>query len=198
MLLHGAPIRDFSIFQIHRIHNPHNDRDHARIGVLERLARAIAFAVDQHSIADASLRMYKQTSEVKWANQALSAALEAGRLGPNFPEVHFVLGSVYKSTGKTNEAIAELNTALKLAPNSDEGYRRLGEALRSSDEKASIQAYKKAIEINPYYWYNYNELGTACLRFGRIPEAIEAYKKVIEIAPNVPSGYTNLGAAYFQ
>jgi tetratricopeptide (TPR) repeat protein len=156
------------------------------------------FALAYAGIADASLRMYKQTSEPKWANQAVSAAEQAGTLGPNFPEVHFVLGSVYRATGKTNEAIAELNTALKLAPNSDEGYRRLGEALRSSDENASIQAYKKAIEINPYYWYNYNELGTACLRFGRIPEAIEAYKKVIEIAPNVPSGYTNLGAAYLQ
>jgi len=156
------------------------------------------FALAYAGIADASLRMYKQTSDPKWADKAVAAAERAGTLGPNFPEVHFVLGSVYRATGKANEAIAELNTALRLAPNSDEGYRRLGEALRSTDENASILAYQKAIQINPYYWYNYNELGTACLRFGRTQQAIEAYKKVIEIAPKVPSGYTNLGAAYLQ
>ena len=157
------------------------------------------FALAYAGIADASLRMYKQTSEPKWAEKAVAAAERAGTLGPNFPEVHFVLGSVYLATGKSNEAIAELQQALKLAPNSDEGYRRLGQALRATDEGASIQAYEKAIQINPYYWYNYNELGTACLRFGnRNQQAIDAYKKVIEIAPNIPSGYTNLGAVYLQ
>src|SRR5581483_325307 len=164
----------------------------------EALKQDSQFALAYAGMADANLRLYKQTSDPKFAQEAVAGAEEAERLGPNFPEVHFVLGSAYRATGKTNEAIAELNTALKLAPNSDEGYRRLGEALRSSDANASILAYKKAIEINPYYWYNYNELGTACLRFGRIQEAIDAYKKVIEIAPNVPSGYTNLGAAYLQ
>ena len=164
----------------------------------EALTQDNQFALAYAGLADANLRMYKQTSDPKYTDEAVAAAEQALSLNSNIPEVHFVLGSAYKATGKINQAIAELNTALKLAPNSDEGYRRLGEALRSSDENASILAYKKAIEINPYYWYNYNELGTACLRFGRIPEAIEAYKKVIEIAPNVPSGYTNLGAAYLQ
>src|SRR2546426_7705490 len=40
-------------------------------------------------------------------------------------EVHFTLGSVYQATGKTAEALVELKQALQLAPNSDEGYRRL-------------------------------------------------------------------------
>jgi len=157
------------------------------------------FALAYAGIADASLRMYKQTKDAKWSEKAVAAAERAGQLGPNVPEVHFVLSSAYAATGKSIEAIAEIKTALQLAPNSDEGYRRLGDALRSSDEEASITAYKKAIEINPYYWYNYNALGTACFRFGgRDEQAIVAYKKVIEIAPSNPLGYANLGAVYVR
>jgi eukaryotic-like serine/threonine-protein kinase len=155
---------------------------------------ALAFA----GVADASLRMYKETTEPKWADRAVAAAERAGALGPNLPEVHFVLSSVYASTGKSNEAIAEINQALSLAPNSDEGYRRLGDAYRSSDEARAISAYQKAIDINPYYWYNYNALGSAYFRFGKDDKALEAYKKVTEIAPNIPSGYANTGAVYLR
>ena len=158
------------------------------------------FALAYSGVADASLRMYKQSNDAKWATKAVSAAEHALQLGPNFPEVHFVLSSAYAATGKTNEAIAEINEALRLAPNSDEGYRRLGDALRSSDQDASIQAYQKAIEINPYYWYNYNALGGASFRFGDKydQQAIAAFKKVTEIAPTVPSGFANLGAVYLR
>jgi len=152
------------------------------------------FALAYAGLADASLRMYKESNDSKWSDKAVSAAERAGQLGPNFPEIHFVLGSVYQATGKSNEAIAEINQALHLAPNSDEGYRRLGDALRASDQTASIAAYKKAIEINPYYWYNYNALGSAYFRFGKDQQAIEQYKKVILVAPNIATGYTNLGA----
>jgi serine/threonine protein kinase/tetratricopeptide (TPR) repeat protein len=156
------------------------------------------FALAYSGVADASLRMYKETNEPKWASRAVAAAERAGTLGPNLPEVHFVLSSVYASTGKTNEAVAEINEALRLAPNSDEGYRRLGDALRASDEQASIGAYKKAIEINPYYWYNYNALGSAYFRFGKDDLALQAYQKVTEIAPTIPSGYANMGAVYLR
>lgn len=152
------------------------------------------FALAYAGLADASLRMYKESNDSKWADKAVSAAERAGQLGPNFPEVHFVLGSVYQATGKSNEAIAEINQALRLAPNSDEGYRRLGDALRASDQDASVVAYNKAIEINPYYWYNYNALGSAYFRFGKDQQAIDSYKKVISVAPNIATGYTNLGA----
>ena len=156
------------------------------------------FALAYAGEADASLRMYKETHDSKWSDKALGAAEHAREIGASFPEVHFVLSSVYAATGKSTEAIAEINEALRLAPNSDEGYRRLGDALRATDETGAIKAYQKAIEINPYYWYNYNALGAAYYRFAKDPQAIETYKKEIEIAPNIPSGYANLGAVYLR
>ena len=41
--------------QIHRIHNPHNDRDHAPVRVLQYLTCAISFTVDQYRITDSRL-----------------------------------------------------------------------------------------------------------------------------------------------
>jgi serine/threonine protein kinase/tetratricopeptide (TPR) repeat protein len=151
-------------------------------------------------LAEAYFRQYQLTKDEKSSIAAVSAAEHARDLsaGQNIPDVHFVLGTVYQQTGKTDEAINELKNALKLAPNSDEGYRRLGDALRSKNENDSIAAYKKAIEINPYYWANHNSLGAALLKFGRTDEALEAFKEVTKLAPNNPMGWSNIGGVYFS
>ena len=72
--------------------------------------------------------------------KALGAAQQAQGLGDTLPEVHFALGSIYTATGKAAEAVAELTRALQLAPNSDEGYRRLGDAYRAAGKKDGAPA----------------------------------------------------------
>ena len=166
----------------------------------QAVQRDPSFALAYTGIADASLRMYTNTKEASWAQKALGAAQQAQALGDNFPEVHFALGSIYTATGKAAEATAELMRALELAPNSDEGYRRLGDAYRAAGHKedAAVKSYQKATEINPYYWYNYNALGGAYLRFGKNEEALAAYRKVTELAPKNGLGYLNMGNAYYK
>ena len=61
-------------------------------------------------------------------------------------------------------------------------------------EKA-IQAYKKALSINPYYADAYNNIGIALQRQGKREEAIEALNKALSINPNYPEAYLNLGKA---
>jgi tetratricopeptide (TPR) repeat protein/predicted Ser/Thr protein kinase len=156
------------------------------------------FALAFTGLADAYLRRYRLTKDRKAADAAVSAAEHARDLagGQNLPEVHFVLGTAYQATGKTQEGIAELKNAVELAPNSDEGYRRLGDALRPVSQDDSIAAYKRAIEINPYYWMNYNSLGGAYFKFGRNEEALKAFEEVTKLAPNSPMGWGNLGTVY--
>src|SRR5581483_4770721 len=103
------------------------------------------FPLAYTGIADASLRMYKDTKDSMWAQKALFAAQESERLNSNLAEVHLSLGSVYSATGKVNEAIGELKRALALAPNSDDGYRRLGDAYRANGRKQeALAAYQSA------------------------------------------------------
>jgi tetratricopeptide (TPR) repeat protein len=157
------------------------------------------FALAYTGIADASLRMYRDTKEAQWAQKASSAAEHASQLAQDLPEVHLALGSVYAATGKTNEAVAELKNAVKLAPNSDEGYRRLGDALRANESsQEAIAAYGKAIEINPYYWYNYLIRGNAYFLSGSDDEALNDYKRAAELAPKNAKVFSNTGGVYMR
>ena len=121
------------------------------------------FALAYAGLADAYLRVYKNSKDPGAAQKALAAAQQANRIqgADSIPEVQYTLGSVLNASGKTAEAVSVLQGALKLAPNSDEAYRRLGDTYRSAGGKdEAIAAYKKAIELNPYFWFNYNLLGT--------------------------------------
>jgi len=109
------------------------------------------------------------------------------------------LGSVYRASGRTAEAIVELKRALELAPNSDEAYRRLASVYLASGRGAeAIQAYQKAVELNPYYWVNHNGVGNAYYQLAEYEKAAESYRRVIELDPNNPYAYNNLGAVLVQ
>jgi tetratricopeptide (TPR) repeat protein len=87
---------------------------------------------------------------------------------------------------------------LELAPNSDDAYRRLGDAFRANhDKKEALASYDRAIQLNRYYWFNYNALGSACVLFSEFPRALDAFRHVTELEPDNASGYRNLGAVYF-
>ncbi len=157
------------------------------------------FALAYTGLADASMRMYKETKDAKWADRALSAGQQAATLNDQLPEVHVALGSIYSQTGKQEGAVAELQRAVALAPNNDEGYRRLGDAYLAAGKKTeTLAAYTKAIELNQYYWFNYNVLGTGSLKLGEYDAALKAFQKVTQIDPKNAAAYRNIGAVYFR
>jgi serine/threonine-protein kinase len=163
------------------------------------LARDPRFALAYAGVATASMQMYRETKDRVWADKAVYAAEQAGRLAQDVAEVHASLGSVYLNTGRHAEALAQLRRALELAPNSDEGHRRLGYAyLAAGKEAEALAALTKAIEVNPYNWLNHNQLGAAQMQLGHYPEAIAAFRKVIELEPDNVNGWNDLGAAQLQ
>lgn len=153
------------------------------------------FPLAYTGIADASRYLYELTKDGIWINRAQGAANHAQQLNDNLPEVHFALGSVYNATGKTAQAIAELNRAIQLAPNSDEAYRRIGRAyLNAGRFPEAIGSFEKAIEANPYYWFNENLLGIALVQSGDNEGALRAFTKVTALDPSRDSGWANIGA----
>jgi tetratricopeptide (TPR) repeat protein len=165
----------------------------------QALKKDPSFSLAYCGLSDAYLDMYAVTKDPAWPNKALGAALQAEQLAENRPEVHFSLGSVYRTTGKTAEAVVEFKRALELAPNSDEGYRRLGSAYRAAGKKQeAVQSYQRAIEINPYYFLNYLQLGAAYLEFGDNAKALAAFQRSTELNPGSPVGYSNIGIVYYR
>jgi serine/threonine protein kinase/tetratricopeptide (TPR) repeat protein len=157
------------------------------------------FALAYAGLADANLRLYKDTKDSLYADKALSSAQKSENLNASLPEVHLSLGSVYNATGRATEGVSELKRALALAPNSDEAYRRLGDAYKASGRKQdAINAYQSAVAANPYYWNNHNTLGGAFFQFGENDKALQEYRRVSELAADNPVGYQNLGAVYIR
>jgi tetratricopeptide (TPR) repeat protein len=157
------------------------------------------FALAYTGLADASLAMYDVTKDDKWTTEALNAAQQAESLNTSLPEVHFSLGTIYTVTGKTNLAIGELELALQQAPNSDEGYRRLGMAYMKVGNRAeAVKALTRATEINTYYWRNFFQLGFAAFNLGENQASLKACRRVTELAPDNALGWANLGAIYYR
>ncbi|MEO8724555.1 MAG: protein kinase [Acidobacteriaceae bacterium] len=156
------------------------------------------FARGYAGLASASLGMYLRTKDSSWAQRALGAAEQARRLDENLPEARFSAAYVYSKTGRTAEAVSELQSALKLAPSSDEGYRRLGEAFaEAGNKKDAIASAQHAVELNPYYWINYYILGQLYMRYGEYSNALAQFRKVTELEPSNAEGYQNIGNSLF-
>jgi tetratricopeptide (TPR) repeat protein len=165
----------------------------------EALAIDPRFALAYAGLSDASNQMYRETRERLWADRAVYAADRGKQLDENLVEVRLASGNAYLTTGKTNEAIVELNRALQLAPNSDDAHRRLADAyLTAGRTDDAIAMHQKAIDVNPYYWLNYNALGATYWHLGDYERAAQAFQKVIRLEPDNVNGVNDLGAAYLQ
>src|SRR5215831_16122828 len=183
------------------LRNSHNATQLREAGTLfeQAIGKDPNFALAYAGLADASLRLYGESKESIWAQKATLAARQADQLSSTLPEVHLALGSVYSTTGKYAQAIAELKRALELAPNSDEAYRRLGDAYAlSGQSNDAIGAYQKAVSVNPYFWMNHNALGQAYADTGDTAKALASFQKVTELASDNPIGYSNVGSVYYK
>jgi eukaryotic-like serine/threonine-protein kinase len=150
-------------------------------------------------LADANLVIFKETHEKMWLEEAKLAARQAQDLSPNRPEAQIPVANIQIATGRYQDAIGLLGSALEMNPSSDEAYRALGRALLlSGHPEQALAAHRKAIELDPHSWQNYNSLGAACFRLGRTEEAEQAFNKAIELEPQIDSNYTDLGNTYLQ
>jgi eukaryotic-like serine/threonine-protein kinase len=164
----------------------------------QALAKDPRFALAYAGLASASVRMFRGTGDPRWAERALGAAEQARSISGDLLEVRLAMASVYQTTGRINEAIAELREAVALAPSSDDAYRRLGRAYLASKahKEEALRALATAIEINPYHWQNHNQLAYAQYTLGDYEKAIEASLKVVELEPENAMGHNDLGAFY--
>jgi eukaryotic-like serine/threonine-protein kinase len=157
------------------------------------------FALAYAGLADSCMYMYDLTKDDMWSEKALKAATEATRWKNELPEAHVALGSAYKVSGRTNDAIPEFQRALQLSPNSDEACRRLASTYMAVGNKTeAIVNFKKAIDANPNYWENHNQLGAAYLKLGDYGKALASFQKVAELAPDLPAGFLNSGVIHFH
>ncbi len=95
---------------------------------------------------------------------------------------------------KYDEAIASYEKAVRLNPKAAGAYNMIGMAYRFKYNKSGVpefrqkemEAFQKAIEIDPQNWVGMINLATDYYDEGQKAKAAALYKKALELNPNHP------------
>lgn len=127
----------------------------------------------------------------------VSEAQNAQREG--FAQSHLANGLDLYSAGQYDEAIATFKRAIALAPTSSTALQAYDYTARSylnqGNSEAAIDAYKKAIRIDPQLADTYIALGSLYITLDRVDEARQEYERAVKIDPGAANRYY-LGQAY--
>jgi Tfp pilus assembly protein PilF len=116
-------------------------------------------------------------------------------------ESRFSIGLSHLREGRPGLAVEEFRRAIKEDGKNPYFYKGLGLALAAQrDFGGAVQAFRKALEINPYYVDVRNDLGTALVLSGKRTEGkaefLAAFNDATNPTPEISS--RNLGQAYLE
>ena len=119
----------------------------------------------------------------------------------NDSEARFNAGLTHLRDGRPKLALEEFQNAIKQDPKNPYFHKGLGLAyatLKRFDD--AVGAFRKALELNPYYTDVRNDLGLALMLSGKRPEGkaefLAAFNDPTNPTPEISS--RNLGQAYFE
>lgn len=102
-----------------------------------------------------------------------------------FAPIYNMMGYAYRNLDNYTEAESYLKKYIELIPNDPNPYDSYGELLLKMGKfEQSLESYKKAISIDPYFVFSYLGLATNYNLLGQHIEARNQLKKMLEIAKN--------------
>ncbi len=163
----------------------------------QTLERSPNFALAEAGLARAYWRMYLDTSDKKWVDQAGQAAAQAATMNPNLAPVQMTLGMIHLEEGKAGLAMQELEQAKQLDPRSAEVHAEIGEASRVQgrlpDAKNELQT---AIDLAPDNWRWPYLLAALQIDSGDFKSAEMNLKTALDKTPDNARVLYNLGLVY--
>jgi tetratricopeptide (TPR) repeat protein len=115
---------------------------------------------------------------------------------PNDAAVHLQLGRVLEAEGKKDDAIAELQTALKLAPADSDAQRELADLYTSAGKNEMAEgAYRALVAAHPNDPELHRGLGHALLLQKKFPEAQAEFLVALRLKRDSPDVYIDLAFA---
>ena len=159
-----------------------------------------ALALDSHSAeahnADAAIgltNLYMKSGRLAEA-EPLLRQLAAER--PTDAGIHLQLGRVLAAQGKSDDAIAEMQTALKLAADDSEAQRELADLYVAAKKDALAEPlFRGLLSAHPNDAELHRGLGQTLLRQKKFPEAQQEFLAAIRIKRDSPDVYIDLAFA---
>ena len=162
------------------------------------LEKDSAYAMAYADLGRAYWEKYGVSGDPGWIEYALENCRRSIAVSDRVAVSHVILGSIYKGTGKYEEAIDEFKRAIDIDPLSHKAYRELADTYVILNRVEEARAtYEKVIKLKPDYWTAYYDLGLFYLYIGRPDEAFKQMDMVIKLLPESDSDYNNVGALYF-
>ncbi|WP_124951130.1 tetratricopeptide repeat protein [Sulfuriferula thiophila] len=118
---------------------------------------------------------------------------------PDAAQAKHYLGFLLQQTDRLTESVALLTAAIALENNHAEWHFNLGITLARQDLKRSaINAYTKAIAIDPDKYFYWTNLGSAFESCGELDRAEQCYSTATKIDANCPDAFYLLSALYLK
>lgn len=112
--------------------------------------------------------------------------------------LYFGLGTIYMQQGKLDQAICELQTSVRLRPDSTT-YNNLGVALISKGRiDEAMECHKKAIQLDPKNAEAHFNLANILMSQEKFKQAVDEYEKALHINPKYTKAHINLAAALME
>ena len=114
---------------------------------------------------------------------------------PDNAAAHINLGRVLGRRGEWNEAVVHFREALRIDENSAAAWFNLARALTSQKSPEALDAYAKAVSLDPEMTaarYNY---GLALAEAGRTAEAFGQFEELVRRQPGMPEARFNYAVA---
>jgi Flp pilus assembly protein TadD len=125
---------------------------------------------------------------------AMRCAAQAADLRSDDEQVYNNLGRALLGLGETDEALVQIDRALKLDPDLPEALNNRGlvlDALGRSEE--ALATWEVAVAHGPRLAPAHNNLGIARARQGRDAEAEVAFRAALRLRPDMVEAHSNLG-----
>jgi len=107
-----------------------------------------------------------------------------------------VLGTYHRNRVWQDEVSLWADVARK-SPHKPRGYNNLGKAYQEQGASSkAVEAYEKAIQLEPGYAEAHNNLGNAYKELGRLHEAVLEYKTAFTLKPDLAEAHNDLGLVY--
>ena len=113
---------------------------------------------------------------------------------PNEPFGWKVLGTIFRTSGRSHDAVIANSKAVALVPDDEEAHCNLGNALKDLGRLGEAEtSYRKAIALKPDFSGAHSNLGNALRDLGRLEHAEASYRRAILLTPEFAQAHSNLG-----